>query len=87
MTVTCGNGIGKSPATTVEFLDKLATTAVTADNWKLLAAELEYLDLPQKQEIVNDWRERFAPPASTEPAEEVLASDGGTADLAVPMGR
>ena len=87
VTVTCGNGIGKSPATTVEFLDKLATTAVTADNWKLLAAELEYLDLPQKQEIVNDWRERFAPPASTEPAEEVLASDGGTADLAVPMGR
>ena len=61
VTVSCGDGLGKSPAATVEILDKLAAVPVTADNWKLLAAELEYLDIPQKQEIVEGWREKFAP--------------------------
>ena len=45
VTVSCGDGLGKSPAATVEILDKLA----------------EYLDIPQKQEIVEGWREKFAP--------------------------
>lgn len=61
VTVTAGNGLSKSPAVTVEVLDKLAATRVTADNWKLLAAELDYLDIPQKQEIVDGWREKFEP--------------------------
>ncbi len=61
VTVTTGAGLSKNPQTTVEVLDKLAGAAVTADNWQLLAAELEYLDIPQKQEIVNRWREKFQP--------------------------
>ena len=61
VTVTAGDGLSKNPATTVEVLDKLAATEVTADNWQLLAAELEYLDIPQKQEILDRWREKFQP--------------------------
>ena len=61
VTVTCGDGISKTPGATVEILDKLAAVPVTVDNWQLLAAELEYLDIPQKQEIVEGWREKFAP--------------------------
>ena len=61
VTVTAGDGLGKNPATTVEVLDKLAASQITADNWELLAAELEYLDIPQKQEIIESWRRRFAP--------------------------
>lgn len=61
VTVTTGAGLSKNPGTTVEVLDKLAATQVTADNWRLLAAELEYLDIPQKQEIVQMWREKFEP--------------------------
>lgn len=59
VTVSVGTGIGRSPAATVEVLEKLIATKVTADNWKLLAAELDYLDIPQKQEIVSAWREKF----------------------------
>lgn len=61
VTVSCGDPIGKSPAMTLQALDKLAATAVTADNWKLLSAELELLDIPGKQEIIERWQRQFEP--------------------------
>ena len=66
VTVTAGDGLSKNPATTVEVLDKLAASQITADNWELLAAELEYLDIPQKQEIIEGWRRKFAPTVPSE---------------------
>jgi hypothetical protein len=62
VTVTTGNGIAKNPAATVEVLDRLAAITPTEDNWRLLAAELEYLDIPQKQEIIDGWRKKFESP-------------------------
>jgi hypothetical protein len=61
VTVTAGDGLSRSPAATLEVLDKLAATPVTQDNWKLLAEELEYLDIPQKQTIVDEWKRKFEP--------------------------
>ncbi|MBR5460656.1 MAG: hypothetical protein IKV53_07270 [Clostridia bacterium] len=61
VTITTGNGLSKNPATTVEVLDKLAAITVTEDNWKILAAELEYLDIPQKQDIIASWKKKFEP--------------------------
>lgn len=61
VTVTCGDGIGKTPGATVEILDKIAATQVTPENWQILASMLEYLDIPQKQEIVARWKEKFEP--------------------------
>lgn len=66
VTVTAGNAITKNPATTIEILDKLAAIPVTADNYKLVAAELEYLDIPRKQDIINAWREKFESPVLPE---------------------
>ena len=43
------------------MLDRLAATQVNQDNWKLLAEMLELLDIPQKQEIVDEWRRKFEP--------------------------
>ncbi len=74
VTVTAGDGLSKNPATTVEVLDKLAASQITADNWKLLAAELEYLDIPQKQEIIEGWRRKFAPTVPSE-VTQALESD------------
>ena len=68
VTVSVGTALGRSPAATVEVLEKLIATKVTADNWKLLAAELDYLDIPQKQEIVAEWKDRFEP-AQVDPPE------------------
>ena len=61
VTVSVGNSLGRSPAATVSALERLIATKVTADNWKLLAAELDYLDIPQKQEIVAEWKAKFEP--------------------------
>lgn len=66
VTVTAGNALTKNPATTVEILDKLAAIQVTADNYKLVAAELEYLDIPQKNDIINSWKEKFESPVPPE---------------------
>ena len=74
VTVTAGDGLSKNPATTVEVLDKLAASQITADNWELLAAELEYLDIPQKQEIIESWRRKFAPTVPPE-ITQALESD------------
>lgn len=74
VTVTAGDGLSKNPATTVEVLDKLAASQITADNWELLAAELEYLDIPQKQEIIESWRRKFAPTVPSE-VTQALESD------------
>ena len=61
VTVSAGDGLGRSPAATLEVLDKLAAVQVTQDNWKLLAEMLEYLDIPQKQEITEGWKRKFEP--------------------------
>ena len=61
VTVTCGDGISKTPGATVEILDKIAATNVTPDNWQLLASMLEYLDIPQKQDIISEWQQKFEP--------------------------
>ena len=74
VTVTTGAGLSKNPQTTVEVLDKLAGAAVTEDNWQLLAAELEYLDIPQKQEIIERWKQKFKPAIPLE-ITQALASD------------
>jgi len=61
VTVNAGDGIVRSKAATLETLDKLSAIQVTAENWRLLSAELEILDIPQKQEIVERWRQKFEP--------------------------
>ena len=80
VTITTGNGLSRSPATTVEVLDKLAAITVTADNWKLLAAELEYLDIPQKQDIISTWKNKFEP-AENEISPELIEALRNNPDL------
>lgn len=71
VTVAAGDGLGRSPAASLEVLDKLAATQVTQDNWKLLAEMLEYLDIPQKQEIIEGWKRKFEPVVPEELIQEL----------------
>ena len=72
VTVSVGAAVSRSPAATAAVLERLAETKVTADNWTLLAAMLDCLDIPQKQEITARWRERFESPADA--GEEIQKS-------------
>ena len=73
VTVSTGTAMNRSPAAVAEVLERLAATTVTADNWTLLAAELDCLDLPRRQEIVARWREKFEPTVEpSAPADETI---------------
>ena len=73
VSVSVGTALSRSPAATAEVLEKLAATTVTAENWRLLAAQLDCLDIPQKQEITAEWKRRFEPSGAEEsaPGEEI----------------
>lgn len=66
VTVTTGDGIGKNPASTLQVLDQLAAVNVTQDNYKVLEAELDLLDIPQKQMICDMWDKKFESGVSPE---------------------
>lgn len=59
VTINAGDGIIRSKITTLDILGKLASVPVTPDNYKMLEAQLEILDIPQKQEIIQMWEDRF----------------------------
>ena len=61
ITVTASDGVRHDRQTTLAALDALTRANITAENWRIFAAELDILDIPGRQEIVRAWRERFAP--------------------------
>ena len=59
VTITAGDSIAHGKAQTLQALQALTQSQITAENWKLFAAQLELIDLPDKQEIINEWKRRF----------------------------
>jgi len=59
VTVSAGDSVIRGRQATLQALQSLASAPITAENWKLFAAQLEVLDIPGKQEIVADWKRRF----------------------------
>ncbi len=76
VTVTAGEGIIKGKQATLRALEGVAQMQVTPQNWKILAAELEILDIPNKKEIIDGWEAQFAAPAP-EPAPAAPPIGGG----------
>lgn len=59
VTVSAGNGIAKSKQATLETLQALAAMQITPENYKLIAKQLELIDLPGRHDIEKEWEERF----------------------------
>ncbi len=59
VTLTAGDSVMKGKQATLSALASLCQSAVTAENWRLYAAQLEILDIPDKQGIIDFWRRRF----------------------------
>lgn len=74
VTVTAGDGVARSKAATLEVLDKLAAIQPTQQNYKILSAMLDILDIPQKQDIQKAWEEQFHPTLPEE-VQQALAQD------------
>ena len=59
VTITAGDSIAHGKAQTLNALQALTQSQITAENWKLYAAQLDLIDLPGKQEIIDEWERRF----------------------------
>lgn len=59
VTVSAGDGIIRGKQATLKVLEGLAQTNVTQANYRILAAELDVLDIPQKNEIIEAWKQMF----------------------------
>ncbi len=60
VTVSAGDGVVRGKQATLQALQSLCAANITAENWKLFAAQLDVLDIPGKQEIIDEWKKRFA---------------------------
>lgn len=61
VTVDAGDGVVRGKQATLQALTTLAASNVTPQNYKLLLAELDILDIPMKREIKEMWEGLFAP--------------------------
>ena len=67
VTITAGDSLIRGKQATLQALQVLTQSQVTAENWKLFAAQLDILDIPGKQDIIAGWEERFAAQEQAEP--------------------
>jgi hypothetical protein len=63
VTVTAGDGAQRGKIATLQALSTLTQANITADNWQLYAAQLDILDIPDKDKIIEGWRRKFEPQA------------------------
>jgi len=61
VTVSAGDGATRGKLATLQTLSALTQANITADNWRLYAAQLEILDIPDKDQIIEAWRQKFEP--------------------------
>jgi len=67
VTITASDSLVRGKKATLDALNALAASQVTAANWRILAAELDLLDLPGKQGIIDDWERQFSQPMMPQP--------------------
>ena len=69
VTITAGDSVVRGKEATLQALGALTANRITGDNWRLFAAQLEVLDIPGKQEIIDGWRSRFESPETVDTRE------------------
>ena len=74
VTITAGDSVVKGKQETLNALATLTQMPITADNWQLFAAQLQILDIPNKQDIIDMWEGKFQG-ALTEEEQAILAQD------------
>ena len=84
VTITAGDSIAHGKAQTLQTLQALTQSQVTAENWKLFAAQLDLINLPGKQEIIDEWRRRFD--AAMTPSASGGAAVGSLGEVAAGAG-
>ena len=84
VTITASDSVTRSKAQTLQVLQALTAAQVTQENWKLFAAELDLLDIPGKQDIIDSWRQQFENPMMMGAG---MPMDGGGPAVPMPTGQ
>lgn len=84
--VVAGDGAEKGKLATLQALSTLTQSNINANNWQLYAAQLEILDIPNKDKIIDTWRRKFEPGAAGMPpgTENGLTQPQGSFEMAEP---
>ena len=83
VTITATDSIAHSKAATRDTLQALANTPVTPQNWKILSALVDLMDIPGKQDIIDEWEKQFSQPMAQP---EAPRQTGPAEDIAGPQG-
>ena len=84
VTITAGDSVVRGKQATLQALQALTQSQITAENWKLFAAQLNVLDIPGKSEIIREWEQRFAaqPQQAQQPAGGGMPGQTSAAEMA-----
>ena len=81
VTISAGDSVVRGKQATLQALQALTQSQITPENYKLFAAQLQVLDIPGKQEIIDDWEQRFAQ-MPTEPGGATSSQGEGLTQMA-----
>lgn len=76
VTITAGDSVAHGKAQTLQALQALTQSQITPENWKLFAAQLDLMNLPGKQEIIDEWQRRFETTVSQSAAQTAPFAQG-----------
>lgn len=81
VTITAGDSVVRGKQATLQALQALTQSQITAENWRLFAAQLNVLDIPGKQDIIREWEQRFSQPMMEE---QPQPGGGAVTDMTQP---
>ena len=62
VTITASDSLVRGKQATMNWLQNLAGVQVTPQNWRILSAMVDMMDIPGKQDIIDEWQKQFGQP-------------------------
>ena len=78
VTITASDSLVRGKQATMNWLQTLAGVQVTPQNWKILSSMVDMMDIPGKQDIIDEWQKQFGQPAAQMPQSQQAAMPDGS---------
>jgi len=78
VTITASDSLVRGKQAIMNWLQTLAGVQVTPQNWKILSSMVNMMDIPGKQDIIDEWQKQFGQPAAQMPQTQQAAMPDGS---------
>ena len=78
VTITASDSLVRGKQAIMNWLQTLAGVQVTPQNWKILSSMVNMMDIPGKQDIIDEWQKQFGQPAAQTPQPQQAAMPDGS---------